>query len=243
MPKISREKFKVYKNVFDEATLQILFKLSARGHFDELLSPISKGKESNIFSATTKDGDYIIVKIYRVENCNFNRMYDYIKADPRFIRLRKQRRKIIFIWTQREYKNLFRAREAGVNVPKPIAVVDNVLLLDFIGNKNIEPPEVSPQLKDTKVTKKMFDKVITNMKKMHKAGLVHADLSGFNILIKDKEPYFIDFSQATTKESHDYEDFLRRDITNICNFFRKRGFEAEPEALYRRITGKNIKSF
>ena len=76
MPNQAKEKFKVYKNVFDNFTLRNLFKLSGQNYFDELKSPISIGKEANIFSATTKDNSVVIIKIYRLENCNFNKMYD-----------------------------------------------------------------------------------------------------------------------------------------------------------------------
>ncbi len=64
MPKISKEKWKVWGNVFDEFTFRTLFKLASQGHFETLQSPISVGKESNIFSAKKGD-EKIIIKIYR----------------------------------------------------------------------------------------------------------------------------------------------------------------------------------
>ena len=63
-----QEKFKTYKAVFDDKTLQALFKLESEGYFEELRSPVSIGKESNVFSAIKKDGTYVIVKIYRINN-------------------------------------------------------------------------------------------------------------------------------------------------------------------------------
>jgi len=74
-----REDFKTMHNVFDEFTNRNLFKLISQGHFRGLESPISIGKESNVFSALTKDDRRVMVKIYRLETCDFNRMYDYIK--------------------------------------------------------------------------------------------------------------------------------------------------------------------
>jgi serine/threonine-protein kinase RIO1 len=76
MAKISKEKWKVWGNVFDEFTFRTLFKLASQGHFEELKSPVSIGKESNIFSAK-KSKENIIIKIYRLETCDFNKMYDY----------------------------------------------------------------------------------------------------------------------------------------------------------------------
>lgn len=233
MAKISKEKWRVWGNVFDEFTFRTLFKLASQGHFDILESPISVGKESNIFTAKGKKGR-IIVKIYRLETCDFNRMYDYIKLDPRF-KIKKQRRKIIFTWTKREYQNLLRAREAGVSVPKPIAVLNNVLLMEFIGNH-----EIALKLKDNPPKNKVqfLDKIIQNMKKLYKTGLVHADLSQFNILNHRENPVFIDFSQATVLRNPRAEEFLDRDIKNTSNFFNKLGLKTNRKALKNKIISK-----
>lgn len=246
MAKVTKEKFKVYKNVFDNATIENLHKLASRGFFEELYSPISIGKESNVFSAITKDESFIVAKIYRVENCNFNKMYTYISQDPRFITIKNQRRKVIFSWVQRESRNLFKARDAGINVPQVLAIKDNVILLDLIGHTeqhgDITKPVASPQLKDAKLEdpKKMADHVLRDLKKMATHGLVHGDLSGFNILVKNKQPYFIDFSQATTKENTEYLKLWARDIINICNFFTRRGVKLDAKDTFKDITGKNF---
>lgn len=231
MAKITKERWKVWGNVFDEFTFRTLFKLASQGHFEELKSPVSVGKESNVFSAKKGDNK-VIIKIYRLETCDFNRMYDYIKYDPRYINLKKQKRKIVFTWAQREYRNLMKAREVGVNVPRPIAFLNNILCLEFIGNK-----EPAPKLKDKipKNKKKFFEKTIGNVQKLYKAGLVHADLSQFNILNFKEEPVFIDFSQCTLIRNPRAEEFLKRDIKNICNFFKKIGLNVDEEKVLKRI--------
>ena len=231
MAKITKEKWKVWGNVFDEFTFRTLFKLASQGHFELIQSPISIGKESNVFSAR-KDSESIIIKIYRLETCDFNRMYDYIKYDPRYVNLKKQKRKTVFTWTQREYRNLMKAREAGVNVPKPITFLNNALCLEFIGNK-----EVAPKVKDRipKNKKNFFDKIIKDVQKLYKAGLVHADLSQFNILNFKEEPVFIDFSQCTLKRNPRAEEFLERDVRNICNFFNKIGLKVDKDKVLKKI--------
>ena len=92
----SKEKWKVYKNVFSEFSLRTLFKLSSEGHFEELEQPINMGKEANVFMGKTKEGTEVIIKIYRLENCNFNKMHEYIAADPRYLELSNQKRAIVF---------------------------------------------------------------------------------------------------------------------------------------------------
>jgi len=234
---MTKNKFKVMHSVFDNFTNRTLFKLISEGHFKGLESPISVGKESNIFSALTKNNKRIIVKIYRLETCDFNRMYDYIKADPRFSKLRRKKRKIIFAWVQREYKNLLKASKANVDVPKTLTFSNNVLVLEFIGEKN----NIAPKLKDKlpKNEKKFFDEIIKSIKKLYKAGLVHADLSAFNILNLKEKPVLIDFSQATTLEHPEAMDFLERDVKNICNFFGKLGLKIDEEKIIESIKNTN----
>ncbi len=229
-----KEEWKVYKNVFDNFTLRTLEKLRSEGHYDELLSPVSIGKEGNVFTASKGDS-LVVVKIYRLENCDFNKLYDYIKFDVRFLALKKQRRKVIFAWTQREFRNLFKSREGNVSVPKPISHKNNVLIEEYIGG---EMP--APQLRKLLPVdaKKFYKKVILNMKKLHKAGLVHGDLSEFNILNDNESPVFIDFSQCTVLESTNAKDLFYRDIKNIVRFFSKLGVECTEEELKKYLLKK-----
>jgi RIO kinase 1 len=231
--KISKEDWKVYGNVFSAHSRKLLFKMSSQGYFEELEAAISVGKEANIFTAVTKDHERIIAKIYRLENCNFNQMYDYLRNDPRYESTNKNSRQIIFTWVQREFRNLMIAREV-IKVPKPIAFKDNVILMEFIG---VHDP--APELKDSppKDPKKFFEKVINNVKKLFSAGLIHGDLSPFNILNFEEEPIFIDFSQSTMKTSSNAQELLKRDVKNICIYFRKYFpiSEKEEEKIYGKI--------
>ena len=231
MPKITREKFKTLKNVFDDFTERNIFKLISQGHFEGLESPIFIGKEANLFTAL-KENKRVVVKIYRLQTCDFNRMYDYIKFDPRFPYVRKQRRKTIFAWAQREYRNLLKAREAGVRVPTPITCLYNILVMEYIGDE-----QPAPKIKDKmpQDPKKFFDEIIAGMRKLYKAGLVHADLSHFNILNHKEKPVFIDMSQATPLEDPNSTEYLERDINNICKFFKKAGVKAESEDIKKKI--------
>ena len=95
------------------------------------------------------------------------------------------------------------------------------------------------RLKDSwpKKPQEFFDTVVKYMQKLHKAGLVHTDLSQFNILNHNDEPVFIDLSQATTLENPNAKEYLIRDIKNICAFFRKFGLDVDDEKVARQITG------
>jgi RIO kinase 1 len=162
-------------------------------------------------------------------------MYEYIKEDPRYADLAGKKRKIIFSWVQREFRNLLKAREAGVRVPTPLTFIDNVIVMEFIGD---DAP--APRLKDVipENPSEFFDDLIDNMRKLHKAGLVHADLSPFNILNYNEKPVFIDFSQSSPITVSRSVEFFDRDLHNVLVFFKKIGFEADRETVRRKILAK-----
>jgi len=231
MPRKSREDWKIYKNVFDNFTERTIFKLQSQHIIDELLSPIKIGKESNIFTASSKEGT-VIVKIYRLQSCNFNKMFEYIKQDQRFLHMKKRRREIIFSWVQREFRNLMKAMDAKVRVPKPIAFVNNVIVMEYIGTE-----QAALQIKDNlpKQQKKFLDEIIMNLNRLYKAGLVHGDISEFNILNQNDRPVLIDFSQTTLNTSSNADELMKRDIKNLSRFFAKKGLKTSEEKIIASI--------
>ncbi|MFH1211614.1 MAG: RIO1 family regulatory kinase/ATPase [Candidatus Woesearchaeota archaeon] len=227
---IWKEEWKIYKNVFSQSSIKALEKLSDQGFFIKLKSPISIGKESNIFSAETADSD-IIAKIFRLENAEFNRMRDYLVADPRYTVVKTGKRPVIFSWTQREFRNLLIAREC-IKVPTPIAFKENIILMELIGSFG----KPAPMLKDgyPENPEKFFNEIVSMIKKLWKHGWVHGDLSGFNILNHEERPVFIDLSQMTSVKSPRASELLQRDVENICKFFRK-DIKRDPSGILESI--------
>ncbi len=216
----SREEWKIHGNVFDKFTLQTLNKLSSQNYFDELISAIAIGKEANVFLAS-KGTDFVVVKIYRLENCNFNQMFDYIAQDPRYLSLRKNKRLLVFNWVQREFRNLMLAREC-INVPTPIVFKNNVLVMSLVGSNGAPAVQIKNlNINDFNDVCAFKDKILDSVNKLWKHGLVHGDLSAFNILYHNDDPVFIDFSQATTTKAGIAKKLLIRDINNIHAFFKK----------------------
>lgn len=231
MARKSKEEWKTYNSVFDQHTNRLLFKLSSQGHFDELLSIIGPGKEAVVFTAKRKDGHIVAVKIYRLETANFNKMYDYLRVDPRLQKLGKNtvgdpRRRTVFQWTEREYRNLLLARDAGVGAPMPIAHSHNVLIMEFIGEGETPARLLKQSTPDD--VEDFAQKTFEALRKLTASGMVHGDLSEYNILNHDEEPVFIDFSHGAPLTAPNSIDLLRRDVDVLCKYFTKHGVKKDP---------------
>ena len=230
------DEFKVVEGVIDPPTMKTLHRLLNRGVITELHGAISTGKEANVYRGIDGDGLPVAVKIYRISTAETDFMLEYMIGDTRFKNVRKQSRSLIPQWAMKEFKNLHRYYDAGVRVPKPIAIERNVMIMEFIGD--VKQSIAAPLLKSVKIPSPVstFNKIIGMIEKGYtKAGLVHADLSEYNILWADG-PVFIDVSQAVLISHQNAKQYLLRDIQNIIHFFGKLGVKAEqPEIIAQHI--------
>jgi len=217
----SVEDKRVGSEVFDSITLKTLYKLANTGYIHRLNGAISTGKEANVFKGLDEDDNFVAVKIYRVTTSDFKKMQNYIQGDPRFNVRTGNKRQLVNAWVTKEFRNLQRAYEAGVNVPKPIIAKNNVLVMEFIGDEEGDAalPMRHSEIQDPE---ELLNKVINNMKLLYQeAGLVHGDLSSYNILIQDGDPIIIDISQGMTRDHPISNELLNRDINNIVKDFKK----------------------
>jgi len=237
MKRKDSDTLKVKENVFDTATLKTLYTLSSKGMIKAMGGSISTGKEANVFLADGEEGE-IAVKIYRISSSTFRAMEDYIVSDPRFTNIRHTKRDIIFAWTRKEFRNLTRARNAGVRVPAPITTERNILLMGFLGEKGIPYPLLKDIALVNEEAQRIFDTILEYMRALYQdASLVHADLSEYNIMVNphDMSPIFIDMGQSVTLEHPHADDFLRRDIQNIVRYFKRFKVVAVPDEVYSFI--------
>ncbi len=231
------DQLKVRQDVFDEVTLVALYKLSHKGWITAIGGSISTGKEANVFLGSRGDQD-IAIKIYRIRTANFNAMSGYILGDRRFSSMKKTKKDIIFTWTRKEFSNLKRAHDADLLVPMPLVWDRNILIMEFLGQD--ECPY--PQLRNVRLTDPewVYQEILTFMKVLYqKAGLVHADLSEYNILFSDK-PYVIDMGQAVTLDHPGARKFLVRDIANINRYFSDLVQTREERDVFSEITGISL---
>ncbi len=218
----------------DFSTVKTIYKLIERKEIDAIEGIIEEGKESVIILAT-KDGEKRLIKAYKINASNFNNMNKYILGDMRFRGVKHSKRAIVYAWCKKEFSNLARAKKAGVTVPEPYAFLNNILVLEHIGTDDIAPPLNKAYIKDPKKT---FDTIIKETKKLYKeAGLVHADLSQFNILMDDGKVVLIDFGQATLPTHPHADEFLERDVRNVCKYFSKLGVKCDEKKVIEQIKG------
>ena len=228
----------VFEEVFDKSTLMVLYNLLNLGIVDSIFGVVKSGKESRVYRGVDSEGIIIALKIYLTVAIEFKRMLPYIQGDPRFKRIKKSKRSLVYAWAQKEFKNLKRAYAAGIYVPKPIHVHKNVLIMEFIGEGNIPVPTLKDKPpKNITTARRMYKVLIRNVKTLyHKAGLVHGDLSEYNIMNKKGVPIIFDMSQAVLVDHPKAEEFLLRDLNNVNRFFKRTGVQVkEIKKLYKWI--------
>lgn len=217
-----KEYFKIYQRVFDTYTLNNLAQLIRKGMFRSVDFPIATGKEADVYRGTTAEGGHVALKIYRIETTYFRNMWGYIAGDRRFQRVKRDRRSITNTWCQKEYRNLMDAVAAGVRVPKPIKAFRNVLVMEFIGTEGMAAPllkYVKPENPENMVSK--LAEYVSLLYK--KAGLVHGDLSEFNVMVLDGEPVLIDIGQGVKKDHPLFNELVKRDLENLGRIAKKLG--------------------
>ncbi|MEM4713571.1 MAG: serine protein kinase RIO [Candidatus Bathyarchaeia archaeon] len=231
------EEYEVLEEVFDRSTLMVIYDFMNNGVIDRIYGVVKAGKEARVYWGKNKEGRELAIKIYLTVSAEFRKgMLKYIEGDYRFKNVKRDTRSLIFAWAQKEFKNLEQALAAGVRVPKPFAVRNNVLVMEFIGKNGVSAPSMKEQPPSN--PERIYKILITYLERLYqKAELVHGDLSEYNIMLWKGLPVLFDMSQAVPL-SHPMADFLlNRDITNLNRYFSRLGVDVLPaEEVYRRVT-------
>lgn len=242
------------EHVFDEKTRIMLYKLVSNGILASINGIISVGKEAIVVHANGGDssqlrsslmlkndrvnGDIMpsecAIKIYKTTLNEFRTRDKYIKDDYRFKdRFKKLNpRKIIHMWAEKEMCNLLRMKEAGLPCPDVVLLKKHILVMSFLGMDQVPAPKLKDALLNKAQKNDAYNQVVKIMKTLfQKCRLVHADLSEYNLLWKNKTVWVIDVSQSVeTHHPHGLE-FLYRDCQNISRFFQSLGVLDVAEAM------------
>jgi len=226
------------EEVFDQATLMVIYQFLNSGVLYEVHGVVNAGKEARIYWGKNKEGKDLAVKIYLTASAEFKKgMLKYIEGDYRFKGIKRDTRSLIFTWAQKEFRNLEQASRAKVRVPKPVAVKNNVLIMEFIGKNGVNAASLKEQAPSD--PEKVYEVLLTYMEKLYqKADLVHGDLSEYNIMMWKGKPVIFDVAQAVPTSHPMAEFFLRRDLTNVNRFFKRLDIKVlSIEEAYKKVVG------
>ncbi len=226
------------EEVFDKATLMVIYQLLNSGVLYEVHGVVNAGKEARIYWGKNKEGKDLAVKIYLTASAEFKKgMLKYIEGDYRFKGVKRDTRSLIFTWAQKEFRNLEQASRAKVRVPKPIAVKNNVLVMEFIGKDGVNASSLKEKAPND--PDRVYEVLLTYVERLYrKAELVHGDLSEYNIMMWKGKPVVFDVAQAVPTSHPMAEFFLRRDLTNINRFFSRLGVKVTSvDEAYKKVVG------
>jgi RIO kinase 1 len=134
-------------------------------------------------------------------------------------------------WIANEWVTLGRLHSAGVTVPPPVERIENGYRMAFIGDGDRAAPRLSDVDLDLVTARRVWRDLQREISRMLDTGLVHGDLSAFNVLWWRETPVIIDFSQAVDVVVHPAaRDLLRRDVERTAGYFRRQGVAIDLDA-------------
>ena len=228
------KKNKVINEVLDKPTVLLLYDLIKSQIISYVNGVVKSGKESVLFWAVSPEESDLALKIYLTSTSNFKNRSKYLIGDPRFSRIKKGTKNLVYLWAKKEFQNISKCYDCGINVVKPIHISKNVLIMEFVGNNG--KPENN--LLESNITDHDYRESLQIIDDLYnKANLVHGDFSEYNIFKTKKGLKLFDLGSAVDLEHPKATEFLKRDINNISNFFVKRGLVVEnPIDVFERIT-------
>jgi RIO kinase 1 len=222
-----------------------------------VLGKVKGGKEANVYCCAAHPStglDLIAAKLYRPQ------MFRNLRNDARYRQGRVvtdqdgkasvRRRETLAVrkntrfgqelrhisWLEAEYQTLQLLYAAGVDVPRPLARGENVILMEYVGALNAPAPALNQVTLEPLEARRMFDRLVDQLSTMLACHRVHADLSAYNILYWQGHFKLIDFPQAVDpRRNPDAADLFIRDVERLCQYFARYGMVTDAPALATQL--------
>lgn len=239
------------EQVLDPRTRMILLQMINRGVVSEINGCLSTGKEANVYGALSLPAAsadnpeprplHRAIKVYKTSILVFKDRDRYVTGEHRFRSgyNKSSNRAMVKVWAEKEMRNLKRLYAAKIPCPEPLYLRLHVLVMGFLGDKK---GWAAPRLRDVELPgsadeaeaqwRILYLQMLGLMSKMYQVcKLVHADLSEYNVLYHEKRLFIIDVSQSVEHDHPRSLEFLRMDIKNVTDFFRRKGVDVLSEQV------------
>ncbi|MCJ1385503.1 protein kinase rio1 [Xylographa soralifera] len=234
------------EQVLDPRTRMILLQMINRNVVSEVNGCISTGKEANVYHALSSPDEssespdgllHRAIKVYKTSILVFKDRDKYVSGEYRFRQgySKSNNRAMVKVWAEKEMRNLKRIYASGIPCPEPIYLRLHVLVMGFLGDRHGTP---APRLKDVVLEgmdiesrwRSLYLQLLGYMRIMYQTcHLVHADLSEYNVLYHQDKLWIIDVSQSVEHDHPRSLEFLRMDVKNVTDFFRRNGVDTLSE--------------
>lgn len=199
------------------------------GIIEEVLRPVMSGKEAAVFVVRTREG-VVCAKVYKdAIHRTFHNRAQYMEGraqqDSRQGRAmdkasRFGRQELEQAWRTAEVDALFRLADVGVRVPRPLTFAHGVLLMELVTDEEGEP---APRLVNVPLTEeaalRLHGELCREIVRMLCAGVVHGDLSEYNVLITAQGPVIIDLPQyVDSAMNNNAKALFRRDVDHLASY-------------------------
>ena len=226
--------------------------VTSQGAIDTELGILKTGKEADVFLVERADpldpeaGVVLAAKRYRsVEHRAFHRAAAYTEGrstkrsrDARALKSKSTWGRIVASseWATSEWNALVRLWKLGLPVPYPVQIDDTEILMEWITVDGETAPRLAQTRPDPMLLASYFDQLRDALALLVQAGLAHGDLSPYNILAAGERLVIIDLPQVVDLAGNPAGfDFLLRDCTNVCRWFRARGLDVDEQELFGEL--------
>ena len=142
-------------------------------------------------------------------------------------------------WVANEFAVLGRLWSAGVAVPYPVQRIDSELMVEYLGDDDGAAPRLVQVSPAAGQAADLFAQAVANIRLCAQRGVVHGDLSPYNMLVWDDRLFLIDFPQAVDPVTHpDGFTLLERDVKNVCQWAHRHGVACEAGEVFAEVVAE-----